>query len=96
MHGRRRCFSRIDHRGSYLQMHFALDGPPTFAEPYQVLNDPDYQSAIGITPDQIARITCPIGDPALGKHPQSIALGVATQMLRPRATPALEAPRRSV
>ncbi|PRC50072.1 NAD(P)/FAD-dependent oxidoreductase, partial [Mycobacterium sp. ITM-2017-0098] len=24
-------FSRIDHRGSYLQMHFALDGPPTFA-----------------------------------------------------------------
>lgn len=48
-------FSRIDHRGSYLQMHFALDGPPTFAEPYEVLNDPEYQSAIGIftTPEEL-------------------------------------------
>ncbi len=53
-------------------------------------------TALGHTPDQIARIACPIGDPALGKHPQAIALGVAAQMLRPRATPALEAPRRSV
>ena len=26
---------------------------------------------------QIARIDCPIGDPALGKHPQAIAVGVA-------------------
>ncbi|AFM19153.1 phytoene dehydrogenase-like oxidoreductase [Mycolicibacterium chubuense NBB4] len=48
-------FGRIDHRGSYLQMHFALDGPPTFAEPYEVLNDPEYQSAIGIftTPEDL-------------------------------------------
>ena len=53
-------------------------------------------AALGHAPDQIARITCPIGDPALGKHPHSIALGVAAQMLRPHATPALEAPRRSV
>lgn len=30
----------------------------------------------------IARITCPIGEPALGKHPQAIALGVATRLLR--------------
>ncbi len=53
----RERFSHIDHRGSYLQMHFALDGPPTFAEPYQVLNDPDYQSAIGIfsTPEELQR-----------------------------------------
>ncbi|KMO72235.1 dehydrogenase [Mycolicibacterium chubuense] len=51
----RERFSRIDHRGSYLQMHFALDGPPTFAEPYEVLNDPEYQSAIGIfsTPEEL-------------------------------------------
>ncbi|KMO67830.1 phytoene desaturase family protein [Mycolicibacterium chlorophenolicum] len=51
----RERFSHIDHRGSYLQMHFALDGPPTFAEPYEVLNDPEYQSAIGLfsTPEEL-------------------------------------------
>ncbi|NDH04034.1 MAG: xanthine dehydrogenase accessory protein XdhC, partial [Marivivens sp.] len=27
------------------------------------------------------RIACPIGDPTLGKHPQAIALGVATRLL---------------
>lgn len=51
----RERFAQIDHRGSYLQMHFALDGPPTFAEPYEVLNDPGYQSAIGLfsTPEEL-------------------------------------------
>jgi xanthine dehydrogenase accessory factor len=39
-------------------------------------------SALGHTPDSIARITCPIGDPALGKHPQAIALGVASAFLK--------------
>lgn len=39
--------------------------------------------ALGHAPAQIARIACPIGDPALGKHPQAIALGVGAQMLRP-------------
>lgn len=29
----------------------------------------------------IGRMQCPIGDPALGKHPQAIALGVATDVL---------------
>ena len=43
-------------------------------------------AALGHAPDQIARITCPIGDPALGKHPQAIAIGVAAQVLR-RAEP---------
>jgi xanthine dehydrogenase accessory factor len=38
-------------------------------------------AALGHSPGQIARITCPIGDPALGKHPQRIALGVAAQLL---------------
>nr|WP_256474326.1 xanthine dehydrogenase accessory protein XdhC [Lutimaribacter sp. EGI FJ00013] len=32
---------------------------------------------MGHGPAQIARIACPIGDPALGKHPQAIAIGVA-------------------
>jgi phytoene dehydrogenase-like protein len=48
-------FSRIDHRGSYLQMHFALDGIPEFVAPYELLNDPAMQSNIGIfsTPEEL-------------------------------------------
>jgi xanthine dehydrogenase accessory factor len=42
--------------------------------------------ALGHTPDTVARITCPIGDPRLGKHPQAIALGVARDMLRDTIT----------
>ena len=51
----RERFSRVDHRGSYLQMHFALDGIPEFAAPYELLNDPDMQSNIGIfsTPEEL-------------------------------------------
>ncbi|WP_299138242.1 xanthine dehydrogenase accessory protein XdhC [uncultured Tateyamaria sp.] len=37
-------------------------------------------AALGHTPAQIARITCPIGDPALGKHPHMIAVGVAHRL----------------
>lgn len=40
--------------------------------------------ALGHGDAEIARIVCPIGDPALGKHPQAIALGVAAALLRPR------------
>ena len=49
--------SRIDHRGSYVQMHFALDGVPEFAAPYEFLNDPTMQSAIGFfaTPEELQR-----------------------------------------
>jgi xanthine dehydrogenase accessory factor len=36
---------------------------------------------LGHSPGQIARITCPIGDPSLGKHPQQIAVGVAAALL---------------
>jgi xanthine dehydrogenase accessory factor len=38
-------------------------------------------AALGHTPQAISRITCPIGQPALGKHPQAIAIGVAAHML---------------
>ncbi len=38
-------------------------------------------AALGHLPGAIARIGCPIGDPALGKHPQAIAIGVATALL---------------
>lgn len=41
-------------------------------------------AALGHAPATIARIDCPIGDPALGKHPQAIAVGVATAFLRKR------------
>ncbi|MEX0278226.1 MAG: xanthine dehydrogenase accessory protein XdhC [Ruegeria sp.] len=40
-------------------------------------------AALGHAPERIGRITCPIGDPGLGKHPQMIAVGVAAQLLRP-------------
>ncbi len=36
---------------------------------------------LGHSPEQIARIACPIGDPALGKHPQAIAVSVAAALL---------------
>lgn len=43
-------------------------------------------AALGHAPEVIARITCPIGDPALGKHPQAIAIGVAAAFLAAPAT----------
>jgi phytoene dehydrogenase-like protein len=51
----RERFSRVDHRGSYVQMHFALDGAPEFAAPYELLNDPGMQAAIGLfsTPEEL-------------------------------------------
>ena len=47
-------------------------------------------TALGHGPAQISRIACPIGDPALGKHPQAIALGVATALLRSQGVQAGE------
>ncbi|SMY05994.1 xanthine dehydrogenase accessory protein XdhC [Flavimaricola marinus] len=38
-------------------------------------------AAMGHSIDQISRIACPIGDPALGKHPQAIAVSVAAALL---------------
>ncbi|MDZ4093506.1 MAG: xanthine dehydrogenase accessory protein XdhC, partial [Paracoccaceae bacterium] len=37
---------------------------------------------LGHEPAAIGQINCPIGDPALGKHPQAIALGVAVDLLK--------------
>jgi xanthine dehydrogenase accessory factor len=39
-------------------------------------------AALGHGPTAIARIDCPIGNPTLGKHPQMIAIGVATSLLQ--------------
>ncbi len=51
----RERYSRIDHRGSYLQMHFALDAAPAFAAPYEALNDPAMQASMGLfcTPEEV-------------------------------------------
>ena len=40
---------------------------------------------LGHTTAQIARITCPIGQPELGKHPHHIAIGVAARLLSQKA-----------
>ncbi|MQQ09028.1 xanthine dehydrogenase accessory protein XdhC [Epibacterium sp. SM1979] len=37
---------------------------------------------MGHSAARIDRLTCPIGDPGLGKHPQMIAIGVTADMLR--------------
>ncbi|WP_298837772.1 xanthine dehydrogenase accessory protein XdhC [uncultured Roseobacter sp.] len=42
-------------------------------------------TALGHTAGRISQITCPIGDPALGKHPYAIATGTAAELLRRRA-----------
>ncbi len=39
-------------------------------------------AALGHNPAQIDRMECPIGDPSLGRHPQAIALGIATRLIR--------------
>lgn len=41
-------------------------------------------TALGHSAAQINRIQCPIGDPSLGKHPQAIAVGVASALLSSR------------
>jgi xanthine dehydrogenase accessory factor len=38
--------------------------------------------ALGHDAAMIERIRCPIGDPALGKHPQAIAVGVAVDLMK--------------
>ena len=53
--------------------------------------------ALGHASHTIAKITCPIGDPSLGKHQNAIAIGVAAHLLRPatQAAHSQSAPSRS-
>jgi phytoene dehydrogenase-like protein len=37
-----------DHRASFVQMHFALDGLPEFAPPYDFLNEDGMQMSVGV------------------------------------------------
>ncbi len=37
-----------DHRASFVQIHFALDGLPEFAPPYEFLNEQGMQQSVGI------------------------------------------------
>lgn len=41
-------------------------------------------SALGHSETDINRISCPIGNPSLGKHPQAIAIGIAAALLTGR------------
>ncbi|WP_417808688.1 xanthine dehydrogenase accessory protein XdhC [Thioclava sp.] len=52
-------------------------------------------AALGHTDAQISGIACPIGDPSLGKHPQAIALGVASALVK-RLSAGHAAPRERV
>ncbi|MEM7718950.1 MAG: xanthine dehydrogenase accessory protein XdhC [Pseudomonadota bacterium] len=45
-------------------------------------------SELGHPATQIDRLTCPIGDPSLGKHPQAIAIGVVAKLIREDVTAA--------
>ncbi|MGC1429088.1 MAG: xanthine dehydrogenase accessory protein XdhC [Albidovulum sp.] len=47
-------------------------------------------AALGHSSAQISRIQCPIGDPGLGKHPQAIAIGIATQILARKAAQSIK------
>ncbi|MDE0523109.1 MAG: xanthine dehydrogenase accessory protein XdhC [Boseongicola sp.] len=49
--------------------------------------------SLGHSDAQISRIRCPIGDPALGKHPQAVAVGFAAEWLSssPTAETGMEA-----
>jgi phytoene dehydrogenase-like protein len=46
-----------DHRASFVQIHFALDGLPEFAAPYEFLNEPGMQQSVGVfgTPEEQQR-----------------------------------------
>jgi phytoene dehydrogenase-like protein len=47
----------IDHRAAYFQAHFALNGLPEFAAPYEVLNHADYRRNVTFfgSPEQMQR-----------------------------------------
>jgi phytoene dehydrogenase-like protein len=48
---------RVDHRAAYLQMHFALDGLPEYAAPFDFLNDPELKGSLGLfgSPEEMQR-----------------------------------------
>jgi phytoene dehydrogenase-like protein len=42
----RERLDNVDHRAAYVQMHFALDGLPEYAAPYEFLNRPEMQASL--------------------------------------------------
>jgi phytoene dehydrogenase-like protein len=42
----RQRLDNVDHRAAYVQMHFALDGLPEYAAPYEFLNRPEMQASL--------------------------------------------------
>lgn len=72
--------SRTDHRAAYVQMHFALDGLPEYAPPYEFLNDAKMQGSLGMfgSPEDMDRDwhDCRRGlvpaDPSMGMQTPSV------------------------
>ena len=52
-----RRVERIDHRAAYVQLHFALDGLPEFAGPYEMLNEGTLRASMGMfgTPEELQK-----------------------------------------
>jgi phytoene dehydrogenase-like protein len=71
---------RVDHRAAYVQMHFALDGLPEYAPPFDFLNDPALQGTLGLfgSPEDMQRDweSCRRGvvpaDPSIGVQIPSV------------------------
>lgn len=69
--------------------HLGLIGSPTKWARFR-----SRLATLGHDSAKVAQITCPIGDPSLGKHPQAIAISVAADCLT-RATRARDRSERS-
>lgn len=67
------CHALLNHRFAFAGLIGSRTKWARFRSRLKKLGHPD---------TVIDRITCPIGDPTLGRHPQAIALSVATDILR--------------
>jgi phytoene dehydrogenase-like protein len=88
--------SARDHRASFVQLHFALDGLPEFAPPYELLKEAGMQQSVGIfgcpESQQLQWETCRRGivpdnvNPSMGMQiPSAHDLSMAPPVSTPRA-----------
>lgn len=90
-------FSGRDHRASFVQIHFALDGLPRFVPPYEFLNEEGMQQSVGIfgSPEEQQRQweICRQGfvpdNPSMGMQIPSVH---DPQWRRPASTPPARTP----
>ena len=80
--------SAIDHRAAYFQVHFALDGLPEYATPYEQLNDPAFSRNVTFfgTAEQMQR---DYEDCVLGRVPVAPSFNLAIPSIHdPELAPA--------